>query len=307
MHYDRVSGRATVLGEDGKAAYVGSPFSIVGVGDFNGDGRADIVWHHKDTHETQLWFMKDYRVSGRATVLGEDGKAAFVGPPFSIVGVGDFNKDGKADLVWHNSTTGETQIWYMDGYQVKGRQTVLGEDGKAALVGGVGSTWSIVGIKNFTRDRIPREPADSALETWSSWTPFDFTATGRPAVERDPTNRLQLFVRVPAPVTAAAHDSIWRLRESGQASPPWLPWQNLGGPGGVLGDPVIAKSYDGRLEVFCLGAAGTIQHIAQRDGINDSGRVGRPWAAEASSGTRPSAPMRTAGSRCSPPRRPGPA
>jgi hypothetical protein len=182
---------------------------------------------------------------------------------------GDFNKDGKADLVWHNSTTGEIQIWYMDGSRVKGRQTVLGEDGKAAFVGGVGSTWSIAGIKNFTRDRNQRNPTDSALESWSSWTPFDFTATGRPAVERDPTYRLQLFVRVPAPVTMAAHDSIWRLRESGQASPPWLPWQNLGGPGGVLGDPVLAKSYDGRLEVFCRGAAGTIQHIAQSDGSRD--------------------------------------
>jgi hypothetical protein len=88
----RVTGRATVLGEDGNAAFVGLPFSIVGVGDFNRDGNADILWHHSDTNETQIWFMDGGGVSRRGTVLGEDGNAAFVGLPFSIVGVGDFNR-----------------------------------------------------------------------------------------------------------------------------------------------------------------------------------------------------------------------
>jgi len=53
------------------------------------------------------------------------------------------------DLLWHNSSTGETQIWHMDGHRVSGRATVLGENGSAAFVG---LPWSIVG----TNERFPR-------------------------------------------------------------------------------------------------------------------------------------------------------
>jgi hypothetical protein len=27
----------------------------------------------------------------------------------------DFNQDGKADLIWHNGSTGATQMWFMNG------------------------------------------------------------------------------------------------------------------------------------------------------------------------------------------------
>lgn len=58
-------------------------------------------------------------------------------------------------IVWHNSATGETQIWFMDHHKRTGRATVLGEDGNPAFVG---PPWSIVGIKFFTQDRIPADP-----------------------------------------------------------------------------------------------------------------------------------------------------
>jgi hypothetical protein len=86
--------------------------------------------------------MDGHKVASRATVFGEDGKAIFIGPPFSIVGTGDFNRDGRADILWYNSSTGETQIWLMDGHKVASRATVLGEDGKAILIG---PPFSIVG------------------------------------------------------------------------------------------------------------------------------------------------------------------
>jgi hypothetical protein len=51
----------------------------------SGDER-EIIWHNSSTNETQIWFMDRHRLTGRATVLGEDGRPAFVGPPWSIVG-----------------------------------------------------------------------------------------------------------------------------------------------------------------------------------------------------------------------------
>ena len=31
------------------------------------------------------------------------------------VGTGDFNGDGKRDLVWRNNITGQTAVWLMNG------------------------------------------------------------------------------------------------------------------------------------------------------------------------------------------------
>ena len=149
MDHQTVIGRATVLGEDGNPALVGPPWHIVGAADFSGDGKADILWHNSATNETQIWFMDHQTVIGRATVLGEDGNPALVGPPWHIVGAADFSGDGKADILWHNSATNETQIWFMDHQTVIGRATVLGEDGNPALVG---PPWHIVGAADFSGD-----------------------------------------------------------------------------------------------------------------------------------------------------------
>ena len=148
----RVTGRATVLGEDGAAAFIGPPWNIVGAGCFSTKGSADILWHNSVTQETQIWFMSGGRVTGRAIVLGESGAAAFVGSPWSIVGVSDLNSDGKAVILWHNSVTQETQIWFMDGYRVTGRGTVLGETGVPTFIG---PPWTIVGTYNYAPERAP--------------------------------------------------------------------------------------------------------------------------------------------------------
>jgi len=150
MHGSSRIGRATVVGENGAAIFVGPPWNIVSSNDFNGDGKVDVLWHNDSTGETQLWFMDGHQLIGRATVVGEDGAAAFVGPPWNIVGSNDFNGDGKADVLWHNDSTGESQLWFMNGHRLIGRATVVGEDGVPILVG---APWVIVGNGDFNGDR----------------------------------------------------------------------------------------------------------------------------------------------------------
>ena len=127
MDRDEVVSFASVVGPDGQTAHVGPPFRIVGIGDLNADNRADLVWHNSATNETQAWFMDGNRLVTRATVVGQNGQPAYAGPLFRIVGVGDLDADNRADLVWHNSATNETQAWFMNGNQLMRRAPVVGE------------------------------------------------------------------------------------------------------------------------------------------------------------------------------------
>lgn len=126
----------------------------------------------------------------------------------------------------------------------------------------------ILGFSAVARAEVP----DPAVASWAAWTPWQGTGirgVGRLAVQRDATGRLQVFARVAAPPFVQARDTLWHVRQSGQANPAWLAWTPLGGPGGVLGDPVVGRNADGRLEVFCRGQDGEIKHIWQTDVAND--------------------------------------
>src|SRR5437773_2574421 len=54
----------------------------------------------------------------------------------------DFNGDGKADILWQNSSTGQRVIWLMDGTAL---QSVVN-------LGTVATSWSIAGSSDFNGD-----------------------------------------------------------------------------------------------------------------------------------------------------------
>jgi peptidyl-Asp metalloendopeptidase len=86
-------------------------------GDFNGDGKADVIWRHLDTGKVTLNFMNGLTNIGSVTLL--TGLNPLAELPWSPMAAGDFNADGETDIVWRNSNTGEVSIWYMnDGVRV---------------------------------------------------------------------------------------------------------------------------------------------------------------------------------------------
>jgi FG-GAP-like repeat len=149
MNHNAVSSAVDITDEQGHAAFVGPPWSIVAVADMNGDGNSDIVWHNAQTNETQIWLLNGNQIASRQTVIDESGNPILVGLPWSIVAATDMSGDGKADIVWHNAQTNETQIWAMNGRQIASRQTVIDESGNVILIG---SPWSIAAATDMNAD-----------------------------------------------------------------------------------------------------------------------------------------------------------
>jgi hypothetical protein len=81
-------------------------------GDFNADGKPDLVWRNSTTGRVVVWFMDGATRTGTAVIWAITTPADAAWVPLAS---GDFNGDTKPDLIWRHSTTGRVIIWYMDG------------------------------------------------------------------------------------------------------------------------------------------------------------------------------------------------
>ncbi|WP_164016848.1 FG-GAP repeat domain-containing protein [Pyxidicoccus trucidator] len=84
---------------------------IAASGDFNVDGRTDLVVHNRDTGQ---YF---YRYMNGSTSLGNSAISSRPLPWF-IVGAADMNRDGRTDLIWRHRTSGQNEIAVMNNLSV---------------------------------------------------------------------------------------------------------------------------------------------------------------------------------------------
>ena len=125
-----------------------SPWRIVGVADFTGDGQSDFLWRNQQTDQTAIWTIKNGAfVSG--AFLGNSPSIG-ANSPWTIVGVADFTGDGQSDFLWRNQQTDQTFIWSIkNGAYVSG--ALLGNSPSV----GANSPWTIVSTADFTGDGQP--------------------------------------------------------------------------------------------------------------------------------------------------------
>ena len=162
------------------AAAVGnltSNWALYGTGDLNGDGYGDLLWRDSNTGTVAVWFMNGATVAATAvfgalpsswTILGDGygdilwrdsaGDIALWGVQngqvtsssglgtvtsnFVVQGAGDFNGDGKIDILWRDTNSGALSIWFTDGTQVI----------SAGIVSTLPSNWSVAQVGDYDGD-----------------------------------------------------------------------------------------------------------------------------------------------------------
>ena len=112
---------------------------VAGVGDFDGDGRDDILWRHAVSGENYL-----YPMNGLAIAAGEGYLRTVADSRWTIVAIADFDGDGRADIFWRNSATGENYLYPMNGTAIR--------PGEGYVRTVADLNWRVVGAADFDGD-----------------------------------------------------------------------------------------------------------------------------------------------------------
>jgi VCBS repeat protein/all-beta uncharacterized protein/FG-GAP repeat protein len=141
----RMQGTTRVSGDPlSPAAVADTDWQIAAVADLNRDGRPDIVWQHVTQGLISVWLMNGTTaVEGRLLTPGN-----VTDTDWRIVGSGDFNLDGYADLVWQHRVTGQASVWFMNG--------TTRISGTLLTPAGVGDiNWQIRAVTDLDNDGQP--------------------------------------------------------------------------------------------------------------------------------------------------------
>jgi FG-GAP-like repeat/FG-GAP repeat len=139
----------TVRKPNGDVAITPAPepgWRLVGVGDFDGDGKPDLVWQREDNSaEVRVWLM-----DGTTRKPGGDVEVhPRSDPAWRLSAIADFDGDGKPDLVWHRTNnTGEARIWLMNGTNQK-------PGGDVVVTPSPDNGWEIPAVGDFNGDGKP--------------------------------------------------------------------------------------------------------------------------------------------------------
>jgi uncharacterized repeat protein (TIGR03803 family) len=105
------------------------------LGDFNDDGRADILFENVNVGQLFEWEMNG------TSVINSGSPGNNANPAWQVVGTGDFTDNGYSDILFQNIDSGQVYEWQMNGTSVVA----------AGYVGNnTNPEWQVVGTGDFT-------------------------------------------------------------------------------------------------------------------------------------------------------------
>jgi cysteine-rich repeat protein len=123
------------------------------VGDYNGDGKSDVLWRNGSTGANAIW--RSAISSTQQPVTGVTNLA------WRVVGRGDFDASGQADILWRNSSTGANVIWRAANSRTQ-----------QAVATVPSQSWRVAGVADFNADGradiLWRNDASGANVLWRS-------------------------------------------------------------------------------------------------------------------------------------------
>jgi hypothetical protein len=125
------------MGDDGRPGQTGSlEWTLRGLYDMSGDGKADVVWQNALNGQVLVWSMDGSKALGYSLYQG-------IGAgDMRIAGLGDLNGDGRGDILWRNDATGQVKAWLMTGGDPAYEQQNL-------AMGDDTSLWQVKAVGDF--------------------------------------------------------------------------------------------------------------------------------------------------------------
>lgn len=111
--------------------------AMVFSGDYNGDGRADVVWHHAVSGQSYGMLLNGFAITDARMFYHEPNTA------WRIVQKGDLDGNGQDDLLWWNNQTGQAYWMPMNGLNIAGGGQIHQEPNTA---------WQIVAVGDLNGD-----------------------------------------------------------------------------------------------------------------------------------------------------------
>jgi hypothetical protein len=121
--------KANVVYTNTDLGVVSTQWQIIGDGVFNNDGKEGLVWRNSSTNDVQIWASDP----GAGSLGFVNFDIGVVPTAWQLQGVADFNGDGKADMLWRNTSTNDLQLWAGNG-----SGGFMNED-----LGVVGASWHV--------------------------------------------------------------------------------------------------------------------------------------------------------------------
>ncbi len=115
-------------------------WQIVGNGDFDGDGKEDLLWRNSVSGENRIYFMNGTQILRNSVIQ------TVADTRWQVNGIADFNGDGSNDILWRHSGTGRIWVYLMNG------STVINGGGQGNHIAFTGLDWEIKGVGDFDGD-----------------------------------------------------------------------------------------------------------------------------------------------------------